>query len=232
MASAEDRLALFSETRNTTPCTVPVGSQLGFSQSTSIPAQSQVTYVASALISNSATGTLVNTASVVAPAGTTNPQSNHPAGLCPLNPGNDNQCSDSDQIGLEADLTVTKTAVESTAIPGGALTYHVTVANAGPSDVNGVHVIDSTLNVADFTSAAWSCVGANGAVCDAPTSGNGNFDRTVNLPAGGSVTFTIQVVLDPGASGTPARRPRRSTARRTPLRRRCPRATSIRRPVT
>ncbi|MGE4191225.1 MAG: beta-propeller fold lactonase family protein [Thermoanaerobaculia bacterium] len=203
VASAEDRLALFSETRNTTPCTVPVGSQLGFSQSTSIPAQSQVTYVASALISNSATGTLVNTASVVAPAGTTNPQSNHPAGLCPLNPGNDNQCSDSDQIGLEADLTVTKTAVESTAIPGGALTYHVTVANAGPSDVNGVHVIDSTLNVADFTSAAWACVGANGAVCDAPTSGNGNFDRTVSLPAGGSVTFTIQVVLDPGASGTP-----------------------------
>ena len=39
--------------------------------------------------------------------------------------------------------------------------------------------------------ARWTCVGAGGGICTAP--GSGNINDTVNLPAGGSVTYTGQL---------------------------------------
>ena len=66
-----------------------------------------MTYTVSATVSAAASGTLVNTATVTAPGGVTDP-----------NPGN-NSATDSDTIASQADLTITKTDGVTTANAGG-----------------------------------------------------------------------------------------------------------------
>jgi uncharacterized repeat protein (TIGR01451 family) len=46
----------------------------------------------------------------------------------------------------------------------------------------------------------WTCVGAGGGTCTA--SGSGNINDTVNLPSGGSVTYTASCNISPAATGT------------------------------
>ena len=46
----------------------------------------------------------------------------------------------------------------------------------------------------------WTCVGAGGGTCTA--SGSGNINDTVNLPAGGSVTYTASCTISAAATGT------------------------------
>ena len=48
--------------------------------------------------------------------------------------------------------------------------------------------------------ATWTCVGAGGGTCTA--SGAGNINDTVNLPAGGSVTYTASAAIAPAATGS------------------------------
>ena len=71
------------------------------------------------------TGNLVNTATVSAPVGTTDP-----------NPANDT-ATDTDTPNPVADLAMTKTDGRSTYTPGSALTYTITVVNHGPSTSPG-----------------------------------------------------------------------------------------------
>lgn len=97
-----------------------------------------------------------------------------------------------------ADLSVTKTDGAATAVPGGSLTYTMVVANAGPDAAVGTTVTD-TLPAA-LTGASWTCAGAGGGTCTA--SGSGNIGDTVNLPVGGSVTYTLTASIAPGATGT------------------------------
>ena len=46
----------------------------------------------------------------------------------------------------------------------------------------------------------WTCVGAGGGTCTA--AGSGNLNDTVNLPAGGSVTYTASCTIAAAATGT------------------------------
>src|SRR4029078_12203049 len=46
----------------------------------------------------------------------------------------------------------------------------------------------------------WTCVGAGGGTCTA--SGSGNINNTVNLPSGGSVTYTERCTISAAATGT------------------------------
>ncbi len=85
-----------------------------------------------------------------------------------------------------ADLSITKTDGVTTATPGGTVTYTITAANAGPSAATGATVTDTF--PAELTGCTWTCVGAGGGTCTA--AGSGNISDTVNLPAGGSVTYT------------------------------------------
>ncbi len=191
VGNTADVLGMFSETRATGTCTVPVGSDLTFSESASIPAQGSVSYTAASVLYNSANGTLVNTATVSAPGGVDTNAAN-------------NSSTDSDPIGLEADITVTKTASPTAAVPGELVVYTLAVTNAGPQSVSGASVTDSALSSADYSSVSWSCVGQNGAVCGSPASGSGNINHSgnVNLPAGGTVTYTINVTIATNAVGT------------------------------
>ncbi|MFA6957477.1 MAG: DUF11 domain-containing protein, partial [Thermoanaerobaculia bacterium] len=142
-------------------------------------------FTVSATISGAATGTLSNTATVTAPGGVTDPT-----------PGN-NSATDSDTLAAQADLAIAKTDGVTTATPGGSVTYTITASNAGPSNASGSTVADTF--PASLT-ATWTCVGAGGGTCTA--SGSGNINDTVNLPSGGSVTFTVSATISGAATGT------------------------------
>jgi LPXTG-site transpeptidase (sortase) family protein len=150
-----------------------------------IPVGGSVTYTITATIRASATGTLVNTATITPPVGTTDP-----------NPGN-NSATDTDTPNLQADLSVTKTDGVTTYTPGGNTTYTIIVSNSGPSAVIGATFID-TFPV-EITSASWTCVGGGGGTCTA--SGTGNINDSLDLPVGGSVTYTVTATINASATG-------------------------------
>src|SRR5205085_11686050 len=101
------------------------------------------------------------------------------------------------EIGLTADLAITKTDGVTTATPGGSVTYTITASNAGPSNAPGSTVADTF--PASLT-CTWTCVGAGGGTCTA--AGSGNINDTVNLPAGGSVTYTVSATVSAAATGS------------------------------
>ncbi len=149
-----------------------------------LPAGGSVTYTVSATINAAATGTLSNTATVT--SSVTDP-----------NAGN-NSATDSDILTSQADLSIIKSDGATVAIPGGSVTYTITASNAGPSNAPGSTVADTL--PASLSGATWTCVGAGGGTCTA--AGSGNVNDTVNLPAGGSVTYTVNATLSISATGT------------------------------
>ena len=153
--------------------------------SVNLPSGGSVTYTAICAISVAATGTLSNTATVTAPAGVSDPT-----------PGN-NSATDSDALGAQADLAITKTDGVTTATPGGSVTYTITASNAGPSSATGATVADTF--PASLT-CTWTCAGSGGGTCTA--AGSGNLNDSVNLPSGGSVTYTASCGISAAAAGT------------------------------
>ena len=149
-----------------------------------LPVGASVTYTATCAISPSATGTLSNTATV---SGGATGDSN----------AANNSATDTDTLTPQANLGITKTDGVTTATAGGSVTYTITASNAGPSNATGATVADTF--PASLT-CTWTCVGAGGGTCTA--SGSGNLNDTVNLPAGGSVTYTASCTVSAAATGT------------------------------
>ncbi len=104
---------------------------------------------------------------------------------------------------------MTKTANPASAVPGESVVYTLTVSNAGPANVPDASVTDLGLSSADYSAVSWNCVGQGQAVCPLPASGSGNINHSgnVNLPAGGTVTYTITVTIATNAAGTPCTLP-------------------------
>ena len=90
-----------------------------------------VTFTVVAQISPSATGNLVNTTSV-----------NPPTGVVDTNLAN-NTATDTDTLTAQADLSVSKDDGKTTAVPGTANSYTITVTNNGPSTVGSVTLTDT-----------------------------------------------------------------------------------------
>ena len=146
-----------------------------------------IAYSVPASIAASATGSLVNTATVTVPAGVTDPT-----------PGN-NSATDTDTVGVIADLAITKTDGVSSVVPGTSTTYTIVVVNNGPSDVTGATVSD-TLPAA-ITTDTFTAVGSGGA-SGFSASGSGNLSDTVNLPAGSTITYTLLANINSSATGS------------------------------
>lgn len=126
---------------------------------------------------NASSGTLANTATVAASAGTTDPNTA------------DNSSTDTDSIVPLADLSITKTDGQTTVSLGGAVHYTIVVGNAGPNTATNA-VVNDTMPVG-LTGVTWTCTAAAGSSCGT-ASGTGNIaNRTVTLPAGGSATFSV-----------------------------------------
>ncbi|MBK9338666.1 MAG: DUF11 domain-containing protein [Lewinellaceae bacterium] len=154
-------------------------------QSVNIPSGGSVTYTINVSVPANQTGNLANTATVTAPNGTTDP-----------NAGN-NSATDTDTPAPIADLSITKTDGSATYTPGVGVTYTVVVSNAGPSNVVGATVVDNA--PAGTTITGWTAAFAGGATGAA--NGAGNINQSVNIPSGGSVTYTINVSVPANQSG-------------------------------
>ncbi len=165
-------------------CSVPAGAGGNANQSVDLPVGGQVVVTATCDIASSATLSFFNTATITSPPGF-----NDPVGV-------NNSATDVNGLNPEADLTITKTDGTATFEPGGATTYTIVASNAGPSDAPGAAVVDTF--PASLT-CNWTCVGAGGGTCTA--AGAGNINDGVNLPAGGTATYTANCSIAPG---TPA----------------------------
>ena len=160
-----------------------------------LPAGSTVTYTLHASIASSATGTLVNVATVTAPSGVTDP-----------NPGN-NSATDTDTLTPQVTLGVVKSDGSAGYTPGGTAVYTVTVTDTGSSDAANVTVADAFPPGLALTAAA-SCVAVGSASCGtvAGAIGDTSFGATgasVAAGIGNSLVFTVPVAFDSDMTADP-----------------------------
>jgi len=155
---------------------------------------SSVTYTVNVDVLGSATGDLINTASVIPPVGVTD-----------TNTGN-NSSTDTDTVAPIADLQITKTDGSMDYIADAWEIYTVTVSNAGPSDVTAAKVTDilSTNINFDYSTVYWACVPApaSGASCTTLLGTGDIADQLIDLPTGSSVTYFVTARIVSSPSGT------------------------------
>ncbi len=178
-------------------CTLASGPHLAgvtFSDLVNIPAFKKVVYTVTITTPSNAIGAMTNIASVSVPAGVTDP-----------NPGNNN-AQDTDVMAPVANLSVVTTG-PATYVPGATISYTVTVSNtAGPSNVTGALFGNSVTSQV----GTWrvTCVAAGGATCTATSpdlstgAGQTYWADTVNIPVGGTATYTVQVQVNLSALGS------------------------------
>ena len=149
-----------------------------------LPVNGTVTFTVTGTVPAGTTGALVNVATV-----------SEPSTIHETDPGNNSARAVTGGTQV-ADISVTKSVIPATAVPGLALTYTARVTNGGPSDAPGVHVADALPTAhGAFT---WTCVGENGGTC-LVAAGTGDIDTFVNLPASGSAVFTITGIVPANA---------------------------------
>ncbi|MBI1761244.1 MAG: DUF11 domain-containing protein, partial [Acidobacteria bacterium] len=171
---------------------VTVANLQGSGISVNLPANSSLTFSVAATVSGSATGSIINTATIAVPGGTVDPT-----------PGN-NSASDTDTITPVADLSITKTDGVTSVNAGGTTTYTLVISNAGPSTATGALLTDPAVTNLSVTNV--SCTGGTGgAACPgggvtvANLQGSG---ISLNLPSGGSLTFTVTATVAGSATGS------------------------------
>ncbi|MDX1998656.1 MAG: IPTL-CTERM sorting domain-containing protein, partial [Thermoanaerobaculia bacterium] len=96
-----------------------------------------------------------------------------------------------------ADASITKTDGVPSEVPGTTVTYTIVASNAGPSMITGGTVADTFPGT--LSACTWTCVGAGGGTCAA--NGAGNINDTVNLPSGGTATYTATCTIAASATG-------------------------------
>lgn len=99
----------------------------------------------------------------------------------------------------ETDLSITKDDGAATYTPGLDVTYSIVVTNNGSAPVTGVQVSDPLPS--GITSASWTCGNATGGGVCGTASGTGAINTTANLPAGASVTYTLNMLVPGSYSG-------------------------------
>ena len=93
------------------------------------------------------------------------------------------------------DLMIDKSDGEAVVAAGQALSYTITLMNAGPADAMGATVQD--LVPPELENVSWTCVASGGAACG-NGSGNGDIDELVDVPTGGIVDYTLAATVAAG----------------------------------
>ncbi len=96
-------------------------------------------------------------------------------------------------LALQTELSVSKDTSPpggTTYVPGDSGAYLIQVTNAGPSDAAGVTVIDTLPG--GVTATGWTCSASGGASCPSG-SGGGSLNETINVAAGGTLSFVLNV---------------------------------------
>jgi len=81
--------------------------------------------------------------------------------------------------------------------PAEAAVYTIVVTNAGPAAVTGATVSDLFTGGNVPLTQTWSCTTTGGATCASGVR-TGNLADTVNIPVGGTITYTLTVTFRPG----------------------------------
>jgi uncharacterized repeat protein (TIGR01451 family) len=171
-------------------CATANGSGNNINTSVILEPGDSATYTVSGTVSPSASGSLINQASVALQS----------SWLIDSNLS-DNTASDNDTIYLNANLGITKTDSLATVNPGANVTYTVVVSNAGPDAVTGAIVTDTV--PALLSGVTWTCGSpVNGATCGAASGSGNSISTTANLPANSSVTYLVSGTLSNTATGT------------------------------
>jgi uncharacterized repeat protein (TIGR01451 family) len=141
-----------------------------------LEAGGQVVYSVTGLLASSAFGSLVNTAKVTSPFDSA-------------------EDTVTDEIGRNVNLELDKVTIGSV-VAGQTVTYTITITNDGKSDVTGALVSDLFAGV--LSGVTWTAVFSGGAT----DSGTGDIAETIDLPAGGSVVYTVTGLLASSATGS------------------------------
>jgi uncharacterized repeat protein (TIGR01451 family) len=171
-----------------TPTTPTVGNtgNVVFSKGAVANGETAVFEIVVKVNSSVAGGSTITNTATAATTGATDPV-----------PGNNSKTAMTAVV-AQADLSITKTDGATTEIPGTSVTYTITVSNAGPSDANGVSVADTFPGI--LTGVTFTSVAAGGATGNT-AAGAGNISDTVNMPAGSSITYTVNATIASSATG-------------------------------
>jgi uncharacterized repeat protein (TIGR01451 family) len=103
------------------------------------------------------------------------------------------------KLNASTDLRVTVTDGKTAAIGGAKDTYTIGVTNSGPNEVTGAVVSDSF--PASFSGVTFTATQSRGA-SGFTTTGSGNINDTVTMPAGSSITYKAIGKISSSATGT------------------------------
>ena len=95
-----------------------------------------------------------------------------------------------------ADLSIVKLS-SLNLVNFGLIQYTLVASNAGPTAAASANVTDTFPT--GLANVAWTCVGIGGASC--PANGTGNINRTVNLPPGGTLVFSVTAQITAAVVG-------------------------------
>jgi len=111
-----------------------------------------------------------------------------------FDPVNNNSASTETIVNAETNLSISKSANPSIAVPGESLTYIVTITNSGPSNATGLVVTDTLPSGVSFDSGS-GCSDLGGGIVRCTLSDlarNDSHSFTLNTSVDASVTQTLQ----------------------------------------
>ncbi|MFZ4893884.1 DUF7507 domain-containing protein [Plantibacter sp. Mn2098] len=100
------------------------------------------------------------------------------------------------KVSVPTDLSISQTAPASVEVDG-TITYSVVASNESAIPVNGATISD--ILPSSVSNVTWTCTDTNG-TCGEPSGTGNTINTTVDLPANGSVTYTISGTVHPTAS--------------------------------
>jgi uncharacterized repeat protein (TIGR01451 family) len=98
----------------------------------------------------------------------------------------------------EVDLSITIDDGNTELPAGQAVVYTIVVSNVGGVAVSGATVVSDLPEL--VKNVAWTCAASSGSACE-NSSGTGDLNETVDLLAGGSVTYTVTGKIGYGKLG-------------------------------
>ncbi|WP_257385962.1 DUF11 domain-containing protein [Tahibacter caeni] len=153
------------------------------------PAGSFVTYTVTAIVDAAPPAVVSNTVTATPP---------NPGAVCtPDNtPG---PCTATANVTSNAQIRIAKTASTNSLVPGGSVTYTITVTNTGAVAADGTTVDDPVPT--GIASQTWTCAANAGAACTAAGTG-AIVDTLTAFPPGSFVTYTVTAVVAANPPGT------------------------------